>query len=164
MTYLLTSWRICWSHDVLVNHSPSGSVLDFWSLGRWFEPTHGHVSSLISVIAPGVCLAQISLSNVHKRGLKHHHFISTLNINGKQFKVFKLPKNAPFRLHVLFGLLEFNVSLSQVYIYKPQDLHSRKYIISIIFACSRPNVIYDVMKYFWCNLTSLCTCDIIMYF
>ena len=24
----------------------------------------------------GVCLAQFSLSNVHKRGLEHHHFIS----------------------------------------------------------------------------------------
>ena len=29
---------------------------------------------------PGVCLAQFSLNNVHKRGLKHHHFISFLCI------------------------------------------------------------------------------------
>ena len=27
----------------------------------------------------GVCLAQFSLNNVHKRGQKHHHFISQLS-------------------------------------------------------------------------------------
>ena len=35
---------------------------------------------LTIVIIPGVCLAQFSLNNVHKRGLKHHNFISFLTI------------------------------------------------------------------------------------
>ena len=30
---------------------------------------------LFCLIIPGVCLAQFSLNNAHKRGLKHHHFI-----------------------------------------------------------------------------------------
>ena len=33
------------------------------------------------LIIPGVCLAQFSLNNVHKRGLKHHHFISSVSDN-----------------------------------------------------------------------------------
>ena len=53
----------------------SWGVLEFWSLGRWFEPTQGHVSSLISPIVSGICLAEFSLSNVHENGLKQHHFI-----------------------------------------------------------------------------------------
>ena len=30
--------------------------------------------SMVLRIIPGVCLAQFSLSNVHKRGLKRHNF------------------------------------------------------------------------------------------
>ena len=43
-------------------------------------PCHGGVlyPLLQSLIIPGVCLTQFSLNNVHKRGLKHHHFISFL--------------------------------------------------------------------------------------
>ena len=33
------------------------------------------VSSILPMHLPGVCLAQFSLNNVHKRGLKHHHFL-----------------------------------------------------------------------------------------
>ena len=32
--------------------------------------------NVFCLIIPGVCLAQFSLNNVHKRGLKQHHFIS----------------------------------------------------------------------------------------
>ena len=32
------------------------------------------------LIIPGICLAQFSLSNVHKRGLKHHHFIYIISV------------------------------------------------------------------------------------
>ena len=47
-----------------------------WASDRW-------VASSNPLIIPGICLAQFSLSNVHKRGLKHHLFISfTLNIMG----------------------------------------------------------------------------------
>ena len=38
--------------------------------------THSGASFVINfrLIIPGVCLAQFSLNNVHKRGLKHHFF------------------------------------------------------------------------------------------
>ena len=43
------------------------NVLDFWSLGRWFEPTQGYVSARwFLLIVPCACLAQFSWSNVHK--------------------------------------------------------------------------------------------------
>ena len=68
-------------------------VTQFWSyldyLMQYFIPAESPKASLASSnplrgkfrhwfrrIIPGVCLAQFSLNNVHKRGLKHHHFIS----------------------------------------------------------------------------------------
>ena len=47
-------------HDVSLDErsSPEG-MLDFWSLGRWFEPTQGHVSSLISPHCPLRLLGQV---------------------------------------------------------------------------------------------------------
>ena len=89
---------------VIVGWSSSPKItywIFLWSLDPWFEPTQGHVSSLVSGgrrspavacwasdhwvassnplrgkfrhkfrhIIPGVCLAQFSLNNVHKRGL-----------------------------------------------------------------------------------------------
>ena len=32
------------------------------------------------LIIPNVCLAQFNLSNVHKRDLKHHHFLNKVHI------------------------------------------------------------------------------------
>ena len=54
---------------------PSCPSLYHHLLGHWFEPTQGHVSSLFHLIVPCACLAQFSLNNVHKGGLKQHHLI-----------------------------------------------------------------------------------------
>ena len=35
---------------------------------------------------PGVCLVQFSLNNVHKSGLKHHHFVFQNHIHSRQLK------------------------------------------------------------------------------
>ena len=40
------------------------------------NPLRGKFRHSFLLIIPGVCLAQFSLNNVHKGGLKHHHFIS----------------------------------------------------------------------------------------
>ena len=50
----------------------NGSVLDFWSLGCWFEPTHRHVSSCIFPHYPLPCLVQLSLICVQKGSLRNH--------------------------------------------------------------------------------------------
>ena len=44
----------------------------WWTSDHWFEPTLGHVSSIISPIAHCNCLAQFNLSNVHKESLIQH--------------------------------------------------------------------------------------------
>ena len=45
------------------------------------NPLRGKFRHYFCLIIPGVCLAQFSLNNVHKKGLKHHHFISLIDIN-----------------------------------------------------------------------------------
>ena len=50
------------------------SVLDFCSLDHWFEPTQGHISSLISFRCPLLFLDQLSINNGQKGGLKQHSF------------------------------------------------------------------------------------------
>ena len=55
----------------------------FWASDHWVassNPPRGKFRHYFHLIIPGVCLAQFSLNNVHKRGLKHHHFIY-ININ-----------------------------------------------------------------------------------
>ena len=50
-----------------------------WASDHWVassNPLGGKFRHLFRLIIPGVCLAQFSLNNVHKSGLKHHHFIS----------------------------------------------------------------------------------------
>ena len=50
-----------------------------WASDHWVassNPLRGKFRHSFRLIIPGVCLAQFSLNNVHKRGLKHHHFIS----------------------------------------------------------------------------------------
>ena len=55
-------------------------VVACWASDHWVassNPLRGKFRHQFRLIIPGVCLAQFSLNNVHKRGLKHHHFIST---------------------------------------------------------------------------------------
>ena len=50
-----------------------------WASDHWVaisNPLRGKFRHLFRLIIPGICLAQFSLSNVHKIGLKHHNFIS----------------------------------------------------------------------------------------
>ena len=49
-----------------------------WASDHWVASSNslrGKFRHSFRLIIPGVCLAQFSLNNVHKRGLKHHHFI-----------------------------------------------------------------------------------------
>ena len=49
-----------------------------WASDQWVassNPVRGKFRHSFRLIIPDVCLAQFSLNNVHKRGLKHHHFI-----------------------------------------------------------------------------------------
>ena len=51
--------------------------LTSWASDHWVassNPLRGKFRHWFRLIIPGVCLAQFSLNNVHKRGLKHHHF------------------------------------------------------------------------------------------
>ena len=52
-----------------------GRLMDFWSLGCWFEPTQWHVSSCISLIVPCYGLVHCSQNNV-QRGCQKHRFLS----------------------------------------------------------------------------------------
>ena len=57
------------------------SVVACWASDHWVassNPLRGKFRHSFRLIIPGVCLAQFSLNNVHKRGLKHHHFIISL--------------------------------------------------------------------------------------
>ena len=50
-----------------------------WASDHWVassNPLGGKFRHYFRLIIPGVCSAQFSLNNVHKRGLKHHHFPS----------------------------------------------------------------------------------------
>ena len=52
-----------------------------WAPDHWVassNPLGGKFRHSFRLIIPGVCLAQFSLNNVHKRGLKHHHFPSSM--------------------------------------------------------------------------------------
>ena len=52
-----------------------------WASDHWVassNPLRGKFRHYFRLIIPGVCLAQFSLNNVHKRGLKHHLFISNV--------------------------------------------------------------------------------------
>ena len=54
-------------------------VVTCWDSDHWVassNPLRGKFRHWFRLIIPGVCLAQFSLNNVHKRGQKHHHFIS----------------------------------------------------------------------------------------
>ena len=49
-----------------------------WASDHWVassNPLREKFRHSFRLIIHGVCLAQFSLNNVHKRGLKHHHFI-----------------------------------------------------------------------------------------
>ena len=49
----------------------------YWASDHWVASSNllgGKFWHWYRLIIPGVCLAQFSLSNVHKRGLKHHHY------------------------------------------------------------------------------------------
>ena len=51
-----------------------------WASDHWVANSNqlrGKFRHSFRLIIPGVCLAQFSLNNVHKRGLRHHHFISS---------------------------------------------------------------------------------------
>ena len=73
----------------IFNESPSKFIggrrspaVACWASDHWVassNPLGGGGGSFVinfASLSPGVCLAQFSLNNVHKRGLKHHHFIS----------------------------------------------------------------------------------------
>ena len=54
-----------------------------WASDHWVASSNqlrGKFRHYFRLIIPGVCLAQFSLNNVHKRGLKHHHFIISIEI------------------------------------------------------------------------------------
>ena len=54
-----------------------------WASDHWVassNPLRGKFRHYFRLIIPGVCLAQFSLSNVHKRGLKHHNFIPSSEV------------------------------------------------------------------------------------
>ena len=60
-----------------------------WASDHWVassNPLRGKFRLEFRLIIPGVCLAQFSLNNVHKRGLKHHHFISTTTTRKSAFE------------------------------------------------------------------------------
>ena len=79
MNWLIKRQRLHWMKDPQsLNERPTIMILlvPYTCLHVAGAVVQGHVSSLFRLIIPGVCLAQFSLNNVHKRGLKHHHFIS----------------------------------------------------------------------------------------
>ena len=61
-----------------------------WASDHWVassNPLRGKFRHYFRLIIPGVCLVQFSLNNVHKRGIKHHHFISVnLGFSKRQCK------------------------------------------------------------------------------
>ena len=59
-------------------HSPAVAC---WASDHWVASSNllqGKFRHYFRLIIPGVCLAQFSLNNVHKGGLKHHHFLKVI--------------------------------------------------------------------------------------
>ena len=54
-----------------------------WASDHWVASSNllrGKFRHSFRLIIPGICLAQFSLNNVHKRGLKNHHFFHLTNV------------------------------------------------------------------------------------
>ena len=67
LNYILQTWHM--------GGRPSPAVA-CWASDHWVassNPLRGKFRHSFRLIIPGICLAQFSLSNVHKIGLKKHH-------------------------------------------------------------------------------------------
>ena len=107
-THLYTRTRTCkWLElyalslcSILCAGGRRSPAVACWASDHWVassNPLGGKFRHLFRLIILGVCLAQFSLTNVHKRGLKHHHFISQAHqcLHGQSSVTRKIESDLP---------------------------------------------------------------------